>query len=718
MTVHSMSNPKAFIKDAKKVHVTYEFLQEAILCVGEQACSRMFIGKCIRGGGNCQSAASIKNWIATFQYVLDHPNEKDKDPYQARCLEPNDTWYDFVKLIKTPITEEERNNWNNVSLLKLGDIAISHGITFGVRNNKAIQTLRDRMNSMFERRQKLIWNIVEPEIEDDKVDYRLMNVFKLRDLCKNRGIPSSGLKKDQMIQLLNNSIDTELPRNQVERKQECSTCIELKIQIEQLLRENNILKNQVKQKQESQVVSVDKSYKPEEYTEPEQKQESQIITLKQGGILKFNNIEIQCRSSDGMINLTQLAKASGNRLDHYMASNETKAYLEALNKLPEFRGVKIITSVEGRGGGTWAHRLVAYHYAQKLSPQFAVQVNYWLDNMQQENKINTQAVVNLQEENKSYQTEKHAESEQKQESQIIPLKQGGVLKFNNIEIQCRSSDGMINLTQLAKASGNRLDHYMASNETKAYLEALKAIPEFRGSLLINTCKGGKSNEQGTWAHRLVAYHYAQKLSPQFAVQVSCWLDNLFLTGQVKIGEEKSQKELDTIWKNKCLQLEAEYNDLKTKIIDASCVIKKLKYKVSQHERRHKYYNLGIDGPMFYLVEFNDGILKPGIAGINGKNNLDDRLRQHRTTEPALKLRFAVAGSAALIKRLEENIQFRYEKERVASSHEELQNLTVHEVVETIKMLLSGCARPGEWNIIPRDKIKLYNDSVDETIKLR
>lgn len=35
MTVHSMSNPRAFVKDAKKAGVTYELLQEAIACIGD-----------------------------------------------------------------------------------------------------------------------------------------------------------------------------------------------------------------------------------------------------------------------------------------------------------------------------------------------------------------------------------------------------------------------------------------------------------------------------------------------------------------------------------------------------------------------------------------------------------------------------------------------------------------------------------------------------------
>ena len=37
---------------------------------------------------------------------------------------------------------------------------------------------------------------------------------------------------------------------------------------------------------------------------------------------------------------------------------------------------------------------------------------------------------------------------------------------------------------------------------------------------------------------------AQWLSPSFAVQVSNWLDELFITGKVELGQEKSNKELE------------------------------------------------------------------------------------------------------------------------------------------------------------------------------
>ena len=60
--------------------------------------------------------------------------------------------------------------------------------------------------------------------------------------------------------------------------------------------------------------------------------------------------------------------------------------------------------------------------------------------------------------------------------------------------------------------------------------------------LITSKIGG--NHTGTWVHRKIGYHLAQWLSPNFAIQVSNWLDELFITGKVELGQEKSNKELE------------------------------------------------------------------------------------------------------------------------------------------------------------------------------
>ena len=102
-------------------------------------------------------------------------------------------------------------------------------------------------------------------------------------------------------------------------------------------------------------------------------------------------------------------------------------------------------------------------------------------------------------------------------------------------------DGYINATMLCKAGGKRLDNYMRSS--KEFIEGLKnSFPQIEGMELITSKIGG--NHTGTWVHRKIGYHLAQWLSPNFAIQVSNWLDELFITGKVELGQEKSNKELE------------------------------------------------------------------------------------------------------------------------------------------------------------------------------
>ena len=45
MTRHILSNPQYFVKEAHKKNVRYNYIIEAIQCIGHQALSRMFKGK-------------------------------------------------------------------------------------------------------------------------------------------------------------------------------------------------------------------------------------------------------------------------------------------------------------------------------------------------------------------------------------------------------------------------------------------------------------------------------------------------------------------------------------------------------------------------------------------------------------------------------------------------------------------------------------------------
>jgi KilA-N domain len=109
--------------------------------------------------------------------------------------------------------------------------------------------------------------------------------------------------------------------------------------------------------------------------------------LFEKGRLTFNGIIIPCRKSDGFVCLTKLAAAGEHRLDNYFQSKSTQTFLTALRKLPIFQEEsKLVVTEEGRYGGSWGHRYIAYNYAQYISGEFAACVCVWLDEMFQTGK--------------------------------------------------------------------------------------------------------------------------------------------------------------------------------------------------------------------------------------------------------------------------------------------------------------------------------------------
>ena len=64
------------------------------------------------------------------------------------------------------------------------------------------------------------------------------------------------------------------------------------------------------------------------------------------------------------------------------------------------------------------------------------------------------------------------------------------------------------------------------------------------------------SDQGSWIHPDLAVNLAQWISPTFAIQVSRWVRELYFTGSVTLGNEKTALEL--------LELQKDYKKLETK----------------------------------------------------------------------------------------------------------------------------------------------------------
>lgn len=90
-----------------------------------------------------------------------------------------------------------------------------------------------------------------------------------------------------------------------------------------------------------------------------------------------------------------------------------------------------------------------------------------------------------------------------------------------------------NATEIAKQFSKRPQHYLDSNTTQGYINALSGVAGIPAMDLIKVKQGGKY--QGTWLHQKLAIDFARWCSPEFAIYLDEWIIS-------KLQEEKQRKQ--------------------------------------------------------------------------------------------------------------------------------------------------------------------------------
>lgn len=130
-------------------------------------------------------------------------------------------------------------------------------------------------------------------------------------------------------------------------------------------------------------------------------------------------------------------------------------------------------------------------------------------------------------------------------------------KVNGVAIEQRATDGFINATAMCKAHGKDASDWLRTDPTLELVSALARrlgiepktaqtpksiktrVAAFFPSLVI-TKAGSPETGGGTWIHPKLAVHLGQWCSPDFALQVSDWIENWILTGQNPIYQTREQ----------------------------------------------------------------------------------------------------------------------------------------------------------------------------------
>jgi hypothetical protein len=252
------------------------------------------------------------------------------------------------------------------------------------------------------------------------------------------------------------------------------------------------------------------------------------------------------------------------------------------------------------------------------------------------------------------------------------------------------NDGYINATQLCKAGEKAFADYQKTKQTQDYLQALSSNMKIPILNLINSNVGG--NHSGTYVHRKVGYHLAQWISPQFAVQVSNVLDNLFMTGKVELGNEKSNSELENIYQEKINNLQNKLKNYETTIFNRN-----IDYCPIEYYGKDIVYFLKFNIPIHLYDEYlskypmlQDSDYKCIEFGVT--SDLEKRLLSHKRDKKKdsliflhaieLKKRYTASKMEYYIKTIAKqlNISFEYEKKKeCVLVNEEMFNILVNKI---------------------------------------
>ena len=256
-------------------------------------------------------------------------------------------------------------------------------------------------------------------------------------------------------------------------------------------------------------------------------------------------------------------------------------------------------------------------------------------------------------------------------------------KFGDSNVSIRS-DGVINATELCKAGGKKFNDYIRLKTTQEYIKVIENTSGISLFELINV--DIEKNNDDTWVHSKVGYHLAKWISPDFNLQITTILD------EIKISY---QKQLTTLTQ-KYQQLLVKHNS---------------------SLKKHHYIKFKETDPCFYIIESGLSCSGPrykfGIAGTDQINNIDDRLMNHRTLWPELKVKCIVFIKDVVM--IEKSFKMMYEKEISINGHEIIEGVALEDMIERLNKLFEMLCVKG-YHYMSDDKLKEYNDYVDTTIK--
>ena len=275
--------------------------------------------------------------------------------------------------------------------------------------------------------------------------------------------------------------------------------------------------------------------------------------------LVLNGLVIEVDPDTLMVNATQMCKAAGKRWNDYRENNKSNDYIFALESKTGIPVLDLIKS--NRGGdhsGTMVHRLIAYDLASWLSGDVKLQFYMWNDELLLTGRVELGNEMNVQQPMVDTTPVPMIQPEQPMAQAQVPMQEAAIslphctntpifngankpLVLNGLVIEVDPVTLMVNATQMCKAAGKFFAEY---HRSKCYKDFQNELSEAMGIPIgeLTICENG--NRKGTMVHRRIALHLAHRISPVFEVQVTGYLDELFMTGRVELGNEMNVQQLN------------------------------------------------------------------------------------------------------------------------------------------------------------------------------
>ncbi len=117
----------------------------------------------------------------------------------------------------------------------------------------------------------------------------------------------------------------------------------------------------------------------------------------------------------------------------------------------------------------------------------------------------------------------------------------------SITFQLGNGDVMVNATEMAKPFGKHAKHFLANEQTKAYIEVLESKVGIPTSQILVINKGNSLNfAQGTWMHEKLALKFAAWLNPEFELWVYDRISELLKHGVTALDPDKLLDDPDVL----------------------------------------------------------------------------------------------------------------------------------------------------------------------------